>query len=51
MATQTKAKTTKAKDPEHISTAAENYLQSLYKLNEEGLRTTPGNFGDYIWRL
>lgn len=51
MTTQTKAKTTRAKAPERISTATENYLQSLYKLNEEGLRTTPGNLAEYIRRL
>jgi Mn-dependent DtxR family transcriptional regulator len=47
----TKTKTPRAKAPERISTAAENYLQSLYKLNEEGMRTTPGNLAEYIRRL
>jgi DtxR family Mn-dependent transcriptional regulator len=51
MTTKPKAKTTRAKPSERISTAAENYLQSLFKLNEEGLRATPGNLAEYIRRL
>jgi len=51
MTTQAKNKIRRAKASERISTAAENYLQSLYKLNEEGLRTTPGNLAEYIRRL
>lgn len=51
MATQAKTNTRRRKAPDRISTAAENYLQSLYKLKEEGLSTTPGNLAEYIRRL
>ena len=36
---------------DRISNIAENYLQSLYKLREEGLRPSAGNLADYIRRL
>ena len=41
----------RAKATERISTAAENYLQSLYKLKEEGLRPSAHNLTEYIRRL
>ena len=41
----------RAKAGARISTAAENYLQSLYKLKEEGLRPSAGNLTEYIRRL
>ena len=37
--------------PENLSTAAQNYISSLYKLREEGERTTPAQVADYIRRL
>ncbi|MCY4624298.1 MAG: metal-dependent transcriptional regulator [Chloroflexi bacterium] len=36
---------------DRISNIAENYLQSLYKLREEGLRPSAGNLTDFIRRL
>ena len=39
---------TRANAPDRISQAAENYLQSLYKLKEEGQRPSAGNLADYI---
>lgn len=45
--------TSRGRAPSHdrISNIAENYLQSLYKLREEGLRPSAGNLTDYIRRL
>ena len=37
--------------PESLSPAAQNYISSLYKLKEEGVRTTPAQLADYIRRL
>ena len=51
MTTKLKGKAIRAKISDRISTAAGNYLQSLFKLNEEGLRATPGNLAEYIRRL
>ena len=36
---------------ERLSPVTENYLSSLYKLEEEGVRTTPGLLADYIRHL
>ena len=47
----TTARGRRARATERISNIAENYLQSLYKLREEGLRPSAGNLTDYIRRL
>ena len=47
----TSARGRRAKATERISNIGENYLQSLYKLKEEGLRPSAGNLTDYIRRL
>lgn len=47
----TTARGGRASAHDRISNIAENYLQSLYKLREEGLRPSAGNLADYIRRL
>ena len=47
----TSARGRRAKATDRVSQIGENYLQSLYKLKEEGLRPSAGNLTDYIRRL
>ena len=37
--------------PENLSAGVQNYISSLYKLKEEGIRTTPAQLAEYIRRL
>ena len=37
--------------PENLSAAVQNYISSLYKLKEEGIRTTPALLAEYIRHL
>ena len=47
----TTARGRRAKATDRVSQIGENYLQSLYKLKEEGLRPSAGNLTDYIRML